>query len=303
MNGSPWFKCYPSDFLNGVSELSPNELAVYTICMMRMYDESGAIADDPERIARRCNMRPTSCKKALDELCRMGKLVRDGGYLRNDRAQKVIISREKVSNKSASSARSGWEKRHKKANKNKEEVVRTHPEPDANAMPTRSQKLEARKKTPLKNFPPEIVEQEFPAEKCFKTWWEMYPKKVGKIAAKQNYHAALRTGRATAFELQAGLLRSVAFWEAERTDTQFIIDPERWLKKGKWMDDLTVRKKISDYDLIVGGVGIPAQSGVENGDGGADTIGGDSEARESGPSDAQPLGGPGGLLKIPGRVP
>lgn len=78
MSGQPWFKCYPSDFLNGVSELSPNEIAVYTICLMRMYDEGGPITFDPERIARRCNMRPTSCRQALDSLLTLGNLTLHG---------------------------------------------------------------------------------------------------------------------------------------------------------------------------------------------------------------------------------
>lgn len=81
MNGVPWFKCFPADFLNGVADLAPNELAVYTICLMRMYDEGGDIPDDAERIAKRCNMRPTTCQKAIDALVALNMLARIGSNL------------------------------------------------------------------------------------------------------------------------------------------------------------------------------------------------------------------------------
>lgn len=81
MSNPRWFKCYPSDFLNAVAGLTPNEIAVYTICVMRMWDEDGPIADDVARIARRCNMRPTSCERALTELAAVDNLTRKNGYL------------------------------------------------------------------------------------------------------------------------------------------------------------------------------------------------------------------------------
>lgn len=144
MNDTPWFKCYPSDFLNGVSELTPNELAVYTVVLMRMYDEGGPITDDPDRIARRCNMRPTTCKKAIEALIGYGKLIRDEGQLYNFRARNEIKSRQKVSEKSAENARARWKKEAEKANENNDPPVRPHSNGTANDMPTRGQKPEAR---------------------------------------------------------------------------------------------------------------------------------------------------------------
>jgi hypothetical protein len=44
----------------------------------------------------------------------------------------------------------GWEKRHEKANENNTPALQTHCKQNANEMPTRSQRLEVRKDTPLK---------------------------------------------------------------------------------------------------------------------------------------------------------
>lgn len=144
MSGPPWFKCFPSDFLNGVLDLTPDELAVYTVCIMRMYDEGKPIPDDAERIARRVNMRMTTCKKVLNSLCDAGKLTRRDGVLTNIRVEKENKSRQELSQKSATNARARWEKSPEKSTKTTPDPCNrnaTAPEPH---MPTRSQKLEAR---------------------------------------------------------------------------------------------------------------------------------------------------------------
>ena len=123
---SPWFKCYPSDFLNGVVDLSPAELAVYTVCIMRMYDEGGPIPDEPERISRRVNMRVSACRKALDALCQAGKLHRIDGCLSNARVEKENETRNEVSTKSARAAHVRWSKEAKKPNGNNAPPMQPH---------------------------------------------------------------------------------------------------------------------------------------------------------------------------------
>ena len=81
MSKNPWVKWYSADFLNGIADMDPNQIAVYSVVLNRIYDNEGPIDDDVERIARRCNMRPTSCKKALDTLVEAGKLIRRDGVL------------------------------------------------------------------------------------------------------------------------------------------------------------------------------------------------------------------------------
>jgi len=153
--------------------------------------------------------------------------------------------------------------------------------------------------TPPKTSPPlEIIGQEPTAEQSFEWWWQEYPRKIGKKAARQVFAAVLKRGEATAGQLRQGLSAAAAYWLAEGTETPFIPHPTTWLNQGRWDDDYTVRKRTSDYDLIVAGV-----SGAGHGDDRTGTIDGDNEAGEPGSPDAQPLGGPGGLRQIRGGIP
>lgn len=143
---NPWFKCYPVDFLNGVADLSPNEIAVYTVVLMRMYDEDGPVVDDTARIAHRCNMRIPTCKKAIDSLCAADKFAREDGLLVNGKAQEVIENRRGTRAKQQRNAQARWKKEREKNNENNEGAMPPHCQTDANSMPTRSKKLDTRKK-------------------------------------------------------------------------------------------------------------------------------------------------------------
>ena len=67
----------------------------------------------------------------------------------------------------------------------------------------------------------------------FGTFWEAYPRKVGKLAAKRAWDKALREDTPDAIinglETQLSTLRS--------TDKQFIPHPSTWLNQGRWMDE------------------------------------------------------------------
>lgn len=80
---SPWFKCYPGDFLKGVDDLSDEELAFYTVIFMRVYDAGNAIYADDKTIARwrRSNVRKWQRIKA--SLIAKGRIVEltDGGII------------------------------------------------------------------------------------------------------------------------------------------------------------------------------------------------------------------------------
>lgn len=129
MGAVPWVKFYAGDFLNGIADLDPHEIAVYIVVLARIYDEGAPIKDKVETIARRCNMRPTSCAKALDSLVEAGKLVRENGTITNRRAEKEIKSRAKVVEKSTQAAATRWEKQAENTKENNDT-------PHADALPT-----------------------------------------------------------------------------------------------------------------------------------------------------------------------
>lgn len=68
----------------------------------------------------------------------------------------------------------------------------------------------------------------------FETWWEGYPRKIGKTAAAKAYAKARRS--ASAQELIDGQANAVAVWQAARTEPQFIPHPATWLNQGRWED-------------------------------------------------------------------
>jgi hypothetical protein len=68
----------------------------------------------------------------------------------------------------------------------------------------------------------------------FETWWEGYPRKIGKGAAAKAYTKARKS--ATADELMAGLTNACAVWQAARTEDRFIPHASTWLNRESWTD-------------------------------------------------------------------
>lgn len=69
---------------------------------------------------------------------------------------------------------------------------------------------------------------------AFPAWYELYPRKVGKLAAEKAYHSALKRKDATPELLLAGLKLYVASPECE--NPKFIQYPATWLNAGRWLD-------------------------------------------------------------------
>ena len=68
----------------------------------------------------------------------------------------------------------------------------------------------------------------------FATFYELYPKKVGKGQASKAYKAALK--KADAATILSGLRRHLPVWEG--TERQFIPNPSTWLNGERWGDDV-----------------------------------------------------------------
>jgi hypothetical protein len=73
----------------------------------------------------------------------------------------------------------------------------------------------------------------------FEILWEDYPKKRGKIAARQAFDRVLASGAATAAEVLVGV-REYASWAAGKISAdgsdRFIPNPAKWLADGGWND-------------------------------------------------------------------
>lgn len=216
---SLWVKWFAGDFLNGIADLEPNQIAVYSVVLNLIYDGEGPTTDNADRIARRCNMRPTTCKKAIDELVQMGKLIRRDGCLSNSRCEKEIKSRQNLAQKSAESARSRWANRPEKPNENNDGSMRPHMPEECD--PDAYQKPEARYK---KETPPNPLKGEFDE------FYQAYPRREDRKAAERAYRTARKS--ATHAQIMAGLAGYVA--EKRGAERQFIKLPATWLNAAAW---------------------------------------------------------------------
>ena len=114
MSKKRWFRFHIERWRDGTFGLSPNEIAAYITMLCELYEHDGcAISPDLDVMARRCGLRPSSFRKALDGLIARRKLHLEAGVYTAKAVSEEIKSREKVDEKSE-------ESRQKLAKKRKE---------------------------------------------------------------------------------------------------------------------------------------------------------------------------------------
>lgn len=130
MSKKRWFRLYIERWRDGTFGLTPNEIAAYITVICDLYDHDGfLIRPNFDLMARRCGMRPSSFRKALDVLIERGKLSLEGECLTSKAVSEEIKSREKLDEKSAESRTNLAEKRNEikeirqKIPSNKEERI------------------------------------------------------------------------------------------------------------------------------------------------------------------------------------
>jgi hypothetical protein len=67
-------------------------------------------------------------------------------------------------------------------------------------------------------------------------WWDLYPRKVGKLQARKAFDKARKDG-AKMTDLGGGLERAVEYWTAAETPADKIPYPATWLARGGWEDE------------------------------------------------------------------
>jgi hypothetical protein len=74
----------------------------------------------------------------------------------------------------------------------------------------------------------------------FDDFWTVYPRKVGKPAARRAWNGAVK--RAAVIDIAEGLRRWVEHWRAENRP-EFIPHPSTWLNQDRWDDEPTPASK------------------------------------------------------------
>lgn len=78
--------------------------------------------------------------------------------------------------------------------------------------------------------------------KDFEVWWKLYPRKIGKQAAKRKYEKYVKEKTITEKLLIDALKRQLP--ELKQKEEQYIPHPATWLNQGRW-DDEVKKKKLS----------------------------------------------------------
>jgi hypothetical protein len=72
-------------------------------------------------------------------------------------------------------------------------------------------------------------------DEAFDIWWDQYPKKIAKKAARKVYGRIISKSEASSEELLAGVMRYGA--ASAGTAARYIKSPDGWLNDGRWTDE------------------------------------------------------------------
>lgn len=205
MSSSPFFKCYPSDFLAGIAGLKADEIAVYTVALMLIYDRGGPVVADYEHIGWRCQMRPSSAKKLVERLIERGKLGLYEGRLTNNRAEIELSFRRDLAEISRRNGKRHVAKVDAEANENKDlakpagsrqEPVTRSQIPEARTASHVPERVSAPAPAPAREADPardDVMRARVAIAKAFTDAGHAFPPDTGRVAvwAAQGYAPAL----------------------------------------------------------------------------------------------------------------
>lgn len=216
---------YPSDWLAGTRGMSDSETGVYITLIARIYEMAGPIERDDNRLSRLCGCKSKAAfVRSLEYLISEGKIIETEAGLFNERAAKEIEKTIEKSSKAKSAAQSRWDR---KPNKNNDG---THANASPKHMPQRCQSepesdiredtdvSSRRKPSPLEGFD---------------SFWEIWPSKKNKDAAKKAWRRlSIDDKRAAFLAIRAGWFDR---WQAESPDAN-PIHASTFLNRRRWED-------------------------------------------------------------------
>jgi uncharacterized protein YdaU (DUF1376 family) len=228
VNGLPYYKRYPRDFIEGTIGM-PFELKVtYSFVLDLIYMQGGNLPDDPRYISGLLGVSVRKWNSLRSGLLEAGKIQTvegdEIGYLTNYRAVIELESLAKLS-RTQSVKRS-------RPNKNKDlespQINHLEPEPDkedkrgANAPPKKA----AAKAADGDDLP-----------EGFEEFWALVTIKASKPKCVENFRKAVKAG-ADPLDIISGMRRYRDWLEALGQNAPRTKYPQGWLTEERWNDDL-----------------------------------------------------------------
>lgn len=106
-----WYKRCGADFIHGTMMLTLEEKGAYSLCLDLIYDRGEPIPDDARWLSGVCGVSIRKWNAIREHLLELGKLLTDGQYLSNSRADLELVSSKLQSEKLAESGAKGGRKR------------------------------------------------------------------------------------------------------------------------------------------------------------------------------------------------
>lgn len=127
MSAMSWFKFFPSDYLNGIASLTPEERGIYSTIFALQYDQNVPVQYfGRERVlARLCNANQARLKAVVETLIELGKLTLENGCLSNPRAADELKKVDEKQKKNRENSAKGGEATRKKWHKKHNEISET----------------------------------------------------------------------------------------------------------------------------------------------------------------------------------
>ena len=223
----------PDEYIAGVAGvLTAEEQGVYWMICSLIMSHGEAIEDDPKRIGRLVCLSQRKTSRIIDKLVFEQKLIKNSGKIGQKRVENELKSAQKRVENSQRNGQMGG--RPPKENNNLE-----NPEVSAAEKATTNYQL------PTTNHQPPIKKKDSinGLDFDFDSWWETYPRKVGKGDAKKAFvKARKKVDQQTIIIGTQNLIQEIA---KHGTELKFIKHPTKWLNGQCWSDEPTPANRAS----------------------------------------------------------
>lgn len=198
MSEAPWFRFFPSDWLNGTHGLSLVQKGLYITMVAMMYDRGEPLKIKREALARRCSVTLRQVSDALDILIEEGKILdTPEGYWNERVARELHVRDEKIQKAKGAAAA-----REEKKNQLKQQWELSNDDPEiiarSSILDSRYKNLEKEDSCPKPASPPSGLfgsdeAHDEPAQKPkkrhayledFEQFWSLYPP-TGRLDKKE----------------------------------------------------------------------------------------------------------------------
>lgn len=212
MNGLPYYKAYPRDFIEGTIGMSFELKAAYRLVLDLIYMQGGNLPDDARYISGLlgCTIRKWGSLRA--DLISLGKIEVNGEFLTNKRAVIELETTRKFTEKQSENR--------SKPNKNKGLKSPTSDHTDTDTDNTSSLRSDVSVKP---DFESEFEQQ----------FWPAYPRRVGKGQALKAFRAARKQNDLET--IMAGVRRYATSRQGE--NPEFTKHASTWLNGQCWLDE------------------------------------------------------------------